>query len=62
MLTFIILIVEAASLNVSQLATSSFPAANLHCYSIVISPLLEENTLMEREKASSLDLMAQAQS
>jgi hypothetical protein len=58
---FIVLLVEAASLNVSQPATSS-SAANLHFYSIVISPLLEENIPMEREKTSSPDPMAQAQS
>lgn len=59
---FIVIIVEAASLNVSQLATSSLSAANYHCYSIVISQLPEESIPMERDKASSLDPMAQAQS
>lgn len=62
MLTFVILLVEAASLNVSQLATSIFPFTNLQCYSIVTSPLLEESIPMGRGKTSSQDPMAQAQS
>lgn len=59
---FIAIIVEAASLNVSQPATWSLSAADLPCYSIVTSPLLEENIPMEREKTSSQDPMARAQS
>lgn len=59
---FIVLLVEAASLNVGHSATSSFSATNTQRYSIVISPLLEENIPMEKEKTSSPGPTAQAQS